>query len=56
MNVEARMESLQQMHPDLEEAIKEENRRPMPDSAVLSDLKRQKLRIKDEIARLDAEH
>jgi len=28
----------------------------MPDSAVLSDLKRQKLRIKDEIAQLDAEH
>ena len=56
MNVDARVESLNQMHHDLEEAIKEENQRPMPDSAVLSDLKRQKLRIKDEIARLNTEH
>ena len=56
MNVDARVESLKQLHHDLEEDIKEENQRPMPDSAVLSDLKRQKLRIKDEIAQLDAEH
>ena len=56
MNVESRVESLRQKHQDLEEAIEAENQRPMPDSAVLSDLKRQKLRIKDEIARLDAEH
>ncbi len=55
MNVEERVESLRQKHRDLEDAIEEENRRPMPDSAVLSDLKRQKLRVKDEIARLDAE-
>lgn len=55
MNVEARVESLQQMHHDLEEAIKVENQRPMPDSSVLSDLKRQKLRIKDEIARLNTD-
>ncbi len=56
MNVESRAESLRQKHQDLEEAIEEENQRPMPDSAVLSDLKRQKLRIKDEIARIDAKH
>lgn len=56
MNVESRAESLRQMHQDLEKAIEEESQRPMPDSAVLSDLKRQKLRIKDEIARLDAAH
>ena len=56
MNVDARVDSLQQMHHDLEEAIKEENKRPKPDASVLSDLKRQKLRIKDEIAQLDAPH
>lgn len=56
MNVDAFTDSLKRIHQDLEEAIKEENHRPMPDSAVLSDLKRQKLRIKDEIAQLDAEH
>jgi len=55
MNVESRVESLRQRHRDLERAIEEENQRPMPDSAALSDLKRQKLRIKDEIVRLDAE-
>ena len=56
MSADARVESLQQMHHDLEEAIKEENLRPKPDASVLSDLKRQKLRIKDEIAELYTPH
>ena len=56
MSADARVESLEQMHHDLEEAIKAENQRPKPDASVLSDLKRQKLRIKDEIAQLDAPH
>jgi hypothetical protein len=56
MSVGSRMDSLKEMHHNLEEAIKEENYRPMPDAAVLSGLKRQKLRIKDEIAQLNTEN
>jgi hypothetical protein len=54
MNADAHADSLRQTHHDLEEAIKEENQRPKPDASGLSVLKRQKLRIKDEIAELDA--
>jgi hypothetical protein len=53
MAVEARVDALKQMHADLEEAIETESNRPKPDEAVIADLKRQKLRIKDEINRLD---
>ena len=56
MSADARVDSLEQMHHDLEEAIKVENQRPKPDASVLSDLKRQKLRIKDEIVQLDVPH
>lgn len=39
-------------HAGLERAIEEEARRPAPDGLSLTDLKRRKLRVKDEIARL----
>ncbi len=52
MNTEARIESLKSKHTSLDQAILEENQRPVPDSLRLSELKRQKLRIKDELARL----
>jgi hypothetical protein len=51
---EARLSTLTAKHAELEREIDEENRRPMPDSLHLSELKRQKLRIKEEIARLSA--
>jgi hypothetical protein len=44
----ARME-----HAALERAIDEGNNRPMPNRDAVSDLKRQKLRIKDEIFQLE---
>ena len=52
MNTEAHVESLKAKHANLEEAIDEEVQRPNPDSLRLSELKRLKLRIKDEITRL----
>ena len=52
MNTEVRVESLKTKHANLEEAILEERQRPVPDNLRLSELKRQKLRIKDELARL----
>jgi len=46
------VESLRSKHALLEQQIDNEMHRPLPDQAVLSRLKREKLRIKDEIARL----
>ena len=41
--------SLRDKHASLERAIEEESDRPYPDDFRLSQLKREKLRIKDEI-------
>ncbi len=43
---------LKSQHQELETAIHDERKRPLPDASVLSSLKKQKLRIKDEIERL----
>lgn len=48
-----RIEALREKHAALERAIDEENSRPSPNDEVISDLKRQKLRIKDEIVQLE---
>jgi hypothetical protein len=47
-----RIDSLKTKHASLEDAIQYEGCRPRPDDSLIHDLKRQKLRIKDEIARL----
>ena len=52
MSVETHIEALRAKHAELEAAIAAENQRPLPDSTVLTELKRQKLRIKEEIERL----
>jgi hypothetical protein len=46
------LEALKAQHSDLEAQIEEELGRPMPDDSVIGNLKKQKLRIKDEIAQL----
>tara|TARA_Y100001934_G_scaffold34335_1_gene38940 strand:- start:808 stop:1014 length:207 start_codon:yes stop_codon:yes gene_type:complete len=48
-----RIEVLKQKHASLETALEDENNRPMPDSSVVVNLKREKLAIKDELQRLD---
>lgn len=53
MSVEDRVAALRERHASLERAIEEENRRPRPDEDAIADLKRQKLRIKDEIYQLE---
>lgn len=50
MNVTERIEALKARHAALDNAIQEENTRPHPDDTRIHDLKRQKLKIKDEIA------
>jgi len=48
-----RIEALRLQHAALERAIDEENARPLPSRDAISDLKRQKLRIKDELYQLE---
>jgi hypothetical protein len=52
MAVEQHIERLKADHASLESVIGDELHRPLPDTRLIGDLKRQKLRIKDEIARL----
>jgi hypothetical protein len=52
MTMQDYVESLRSKHAMLEEQIDEELHRPLPDQSILTRLKREKLRIKDEIARL----
>jgi hypothetical protein len=56
MSLQDRIETLRARHRSLEEAIDEETSRPLPNVETLADLKRQKLRIKDEIFHLEHAH
>src|SRR5690349_2324446 len=53
MSLQDRIESLRARHRSLEDAIDQEIHRPLPNDDLLHDLKRQKLRIKDEIVQLE---
>jgi len=53
MSVQDRIEALREKHASLERAIDEEVHRPLPNQETVHDLKRQKLRIKDEIFQLE---
>lgn len=54
MSLQDRAESLRAKHAALESAIEVETRRPHPDDTTLANLKRKKLRIKDELTQLNA--
>lgn len=47
-----RIFSLKTRHAELESELKAEARRPQPDAASVARIKREKLRLKDEIERL----
>lgn len=53
MNQDGRIDALKERHANLDTALDTETNRPMPDDVAIHDLKRQKLAIKDEIARLE---
>jgi len=53
MNLSERIDALKARHAALEAAIQDESNRPLPDTTRIHDLKRQKLKIKDEIAQMD---
>jgi hypothetical protein len=48
------IEALKMKHASLEQAIDQESTRPHPDDDAICSLKKRKLMIKDEIARLSA--
>jgi hypothetical protein len=50
MALRDRIGTLRTRHAEIDEAIRTENARPHPDEGHLADLKRQKLRLKDQIA------
>jgi len=52
MSVMDHVETLKAKHADLDHTILEEENRPCPDETRIKELKRQKLRIKDEIVHL----
>jgi hypothetical protein len=51
MSSEAHLESLKQKHNALETAIHQEELHPYPNEDAISNLKKQKLLVKDEIER-----
>ena len=51
----ADLAGLEARHAALESEIDDEIHRPLPDQTHLTELKREKLRIKEEIARLSGE-
>lgn len=55
MGIDARVRELGMRHQSLERAIEDEMSRPVADSDRLRDLKRQKLRLKEEMESLKAQ-
>ena len=52
MGRDARLDALHSRHSELEVLLESETARPMPDTSLIATLKRQKLAIKDEMARM----
>lgn len=52
MSTVDQIELLKEKHASLEQAIARENTRPHPDDDAICTLKKQKLQLKDQIARL----
>ena len=55
MGLDSHIQELADKHHKLDEQIHEELHRPLPDDLTLSELKKRKLRLKEEIERLRAE-
>ena len=53
---QAHVSALQAKHAGLEARIIEENQRPQPDMATLARLKKEKLRVKEEMTGLSEPH
>jgi hypothetical protein len=56
MSMYEHVDSLRTKHARLEQLIDDELHRPLPDQPTVSRLKKEKLRIKEEIERLQGDH
>ena len=56
MSLQDRIQALRARHQSLELALEDEIHRPMPNDDTVHDLKRQKLKIKDELFELENHH
>ncbi len=54
MSLDEKIEALKLKHHELEDALEEETNHPQPDEVEISNIKKQKLRIKDQLASLSA--
>ena len=54
MSLDDKIEALKLKHHELEDALEEETNRPQPDEVEIAIIKKQKLRIKDQLASLSA--
>lgn len=54
MSVTAHVDQLKKKHQSLSEAVEEAQRAPGMDDLAIADLKKQKLRLKEEITRLSS--
>ncbi len=52
MNLQAHFDALKDRHASLETRIEDEDHRPRPDSQILTRLKVEKLRVKEELERI----
>ena len=55
MSLESHVQTLRAKHADLDRTLDVEQNRPAPDTIIVKRLKLEKLRIKEEIARLQAD-
>ena len=55
MGLESHIQELADKHHKLDEQIHDELHRPLPDDLTLAELKKRKLRLKEEIERLRAD-
>lgn len=53
MSAEEQIAVLKAKHTELDTKLQDQNSRPHPDEQLVSEIKKQKLRIKDELAALD---
>jgi len=56
MSLETHVEALTEKHANIDEIIEQEEHRPYPDALRLMHLKRQKLRIKEELGKFNSAH
>ncbi len=52
--MEKHLQALKEKHKALDVQIEEENARPAPNDAVIQELKKQKLKIKEEIQEIES--